>query len=128
MRRLLTGYAIGYNLRHGRHGHLFQNRYKSIVCDEDAYFTQLVRYIHLNPIRAGLVKDLRGLERNPWSGHSAVMGKVDRGWQDRRYVLSWFGKGEGEAVLAYRQFVAGGLNEGRRLDLVGGGSVRSLGG
>jgi REP element-mobilizing transposase RayT len=128
MRRLLTGYAIGYNLRHGRHGHLFQNRYKSIVCDEDGYFTQLVRYIHLNPIRAGLVKDLRGLERYPWSGHSTVMGKVDRGWQDRGYVLSWFGKREKEAVVAYRRFVAEGLGEGRRPDLVGGGLVRSLGG
>jgi REP element-mobilizing transposase RayT len=128
MRRLLTGYAIGYNLRHGRHGHLFQNRYKSIVCDEDAYFTQLVRYIHLNPIRAGLVNDLRGLERYVWSGHSTVVGKVDRGWQDRRYVLSWFGKAEGAAVLAYRRFVAEGLREGKRPDLVGGGLVRSLGG
>jgi putative transposase len=49
MRRFLTGYAITYNLRHKRHGHLFQNRYKSIVCDEDAYFRELVRYIHLNP-------------------------------------------------------------------------------
>ena len=128
MRRLLTGYAIGYNLRHGRHGHLFQNRYKSIVCDEDAYFTQLVRYIHLNPIRAGLVNDLRGLERYVWSGHSTVVGTVDRGWQDRRYVLSWFGKAEGAAVLAYRRFVAEGLREGKRPDLVGGGLVRSLGG
>ena len=128
MRRLLTGYAIGYNLRHSRHGHLFQNRYKSIVCDEDGYFTQLVRYIHLNPIRAGLVKDLRRLERYPWSGHSTVMGKGDRGWQDRRYVLSWFGKGEKEAVVAYGRFVAEGLGEGRRPELVGGGLVRSLGG
>jgi len=57
MRRLLTGYAIEYNRRHKRHGHLFQNRYKSIVCDEDAYFLELVRYIHLNPLRA--VKPLR---------------------------------------------------------------------
>lgn len=56
MRRLLTGYAISYNRRHRRWGHLFQNRYKSIVCDEDAYFTELVRYIHLNPLRAKLVK------------------------------------------------------------------------
>jgi REP element-mobilizing transposase RayT len=52
MRRLLTGYAISYNRRHRRWGHLFQNRYKSIICDEDAYFKQLVRYIHLNPLRA----------------------------------------------------------------------------
>ena len=50
MRRLLTGYAIGFNLRHSRRGPLFQNRYKSIVCQEDAYLQELVRYIHLNPI------------------------------------------------------------------------------
>ncbi len=49
MRRFLTGYAITYNIRHRRHGHLFQNRYKSIVCDEDVYFRELVRYIHLKP-------------------------------------------------------------------------------
>jgi REP element-mobilizing transposase RayT len=46
MRRLLSGYAITYNLRHRRYGHLFQNRYKSIVCEEDVYFKELVRYIH----------------------------------------------------------------------------------
>src|SRR5271157_3871438 len=54
MRRLLTGYAVTYNRRHKRIGHLFQNRYKSIVVEEDAYFRELVRYIHLNPLRAGL--------------------------------------------------------------------------
>jgi putative transposase len=59
MRRLLTGYAVSYNRRHRRHGHLFQNRYKSMVCDGDSYFTKLVRYIHLNPLRVKLVKDLR---------------------------------------------------------------------
>jgi putative transposase len=47
MRRLLTGYASGYNRRHKRHGHLFQNRYKSIVCEEEPYFLRLVSYIHL---------------------------------------------------------------------------------
>ena len=56
MRRLLTGYAVSYNLRHRRHGHLFQNRYKSMVCDGDSYFTELVRYIHLNPLRVELVR------------------------------------------------------------------------
>lgn len=49
MRRLLTGYAVSFNKRHKRSGHLFQNRYKSILCEEDPYFLQLVRYIHLNP-------------------------------------------------------------------------------
>jgi REP element-mobilizing transposase RayT len=52
MRRLLTGYANYYTLRHKRSGHLFQNRYKSFVCKVDAYQLELVRYIHLNPLRA----------------------------------------------------------------------------
>jgi hypothetical protein len=60
---VLSNYAITYNLRHHRHGHLFQNRYKSIVCDEDTYCQELVRYIHLNPLRANLVKDLEQLDR-----------------------------------------------------------------
>jgi putative transposase len=59
MRRLLTGYAVFFNLRYYRHGHLFQNRYKSILCQEDTYLKELVRYIHLNPLRAGLVADLK---------------------------------------------------------------------
>jgi REP element-mobilizing transposase RayT len=55
MRRVLTGYAVSYNWRHRRDGHVFQNRYKSMVCDGDGYFTELVRYIHLNPLRMELV-------------------------------------------------------------------------
>jgi len=66
MRRLLTGYAVSYNKRHRRHGHLFENRYKSIVCEEDVYFKELVRYIHLNPLRAGLVESLSKLDRYNW--------------------------------------------------------------
>jgi putative transposase len=58
MQRLLTGHAVRYNRRHRRHGHLFQNRYKSILCQQDAYLLELVRYIHLNPLRAKLVKNL----------------------------------------------------------------------
>jgi REP element-mobilizing transposase RayT len=58
MRRLLTGYAVSFNFRHRRSGHLFQNRFKSILCQEDAYLLELVRYIHLNPLRARLVADL----------------------------------------------------------------------
>ncbi|MGD0919811.1 MAG: transposase, partial [Thermodesulfobacteriota bacterium] len=58
MRKLLTGYAVNFNLRHRRNGHLFQNRYKSIICEEDPYLLELTRYIHLNPIRAGIVGKL----------------------------------------------------------------------
>ena len=128
MRRFLTGYAVTYNLRHKRHGHLFQNRYKSIVCDEDAYFLQLVRYIHVNPLRAGVIKSLPALDRYHWTGHGVLMGKVEHDWQDRDYVLSWFGDKEGEARRQYRKYVEEGIDEGRRPELVGGGLVRSLGG
>ena len=83
MRRLLTGYAITYNRRHKGHGHLFQNRYKSIVCDEDAYFRELLRYIHLNPVRAKVVNTISELERYSWSGHSVLMGTMKHEWQDR---------------------------------------------
>jgi len=128
MRRLLSGYAISYNLRHKRNGHLFQNRYKSIVCEEDAYFQELVRYIHLNPLRAKIVKDLSSLDRYPWCGHSVVMGKRKHEWQNVNYVLSWFGHKEGHARKAYREYVKDGLSDGKRPELVGGGLIRSLGG
>lgn len=128
MRRLLTGYAITYNRRHSRHGHLFQNRYKSIVCDEDTYFRELVRYIHLNPLRAGLVKSFSVLERYPWCGHGALMGRLIYDWQDCEYVLSWFGNTTKKAQPAYNNYVQEGIAEGKRPELVGGGLIRSLGG
>jgi REP element-mobilizing transposase RayT len=78
MRKILTGYVVNFNRRHRRYGHLFQNRYKSIVCQEDRYLKELVRYIHLNLLRAGLVKNIIELNQSHWSGHSALMGKVKR--------------------------------------------------
>lgn len=128
MRRLLTGYAMDYNRRHRRHGHLFQNRYKSIVCEEDPYVRELVRYIHLNPLRAGLVKDLKELDRYRWCGHSVLMGRVKCEWQDRSFVLGWFGQRERKAVAEYRQYMEQGVPLGKRPELVGGGLIRSLGG
>jgi REP element-mobilizing transposase RayT len=124
MRRLLTGYAVSYNRRHRRYGHLFQNRYKSMVCDGDSYFTELARYIHLNPLRVGLAKDLRELERYPYCGHGAVVGKQNNRWQDRDSVLAQFGKSESQAVEAYRRYVAEGATLGRRPELVGGARRR----
>ena len=75
MRRLMTGYAVTFNIRHRRSGHLFQNRYKSVVCEEDPYLLELIRYIHLNPLRAKLVEDLKALDKYPWTGHSVLLGK-----------------------------------------------------
>jgi REP element-mobilizing transposase RayT len=128
MRRLLTSYAQAYNRRHKRYGHLFQNRYKSIVCEEEVYFQELVRYIHLNPLRVGLVPNLGRLDWYPWSGHGVLVGEVKYSWQDADYVLSWFGKRAGQARRVYRRYVFEGIKQGRRPELVGGGLIRSLGG
>lgn len=125
MRRLLTGHAITFNLRHKRSGHLFQNRYKSIVCEEEAYLLELVRYIHLNPLRAGIVKTLDQLDCYPWSGHAVVMGTNDLKWQNVDEVLSRFGSDRSQAYQLYRQFVADGIPLGHRDDLIGGGLKRS---
>jgi REP element-mobilizing transposase RayT len=127
MRRLLTGYVVNFNKRHKRYGHLFQNRYKSIVCQEDVYLKELVRYIHLNLLRAGLVKDIKELNRNPWSGHSALAGKIKRKWQNTEYVLSFFNNSNNSGKN-YLQYVKEGIDQGRRPELVGGGLIRSMGG
>jgi len=127
MRRLLTGYVVNFNLRHKRYGHLFQNRYKSIICEDDPYLLELTRYIHLNPLRTGIVEDLGGLNRYRWTGHSAIMGRVKRDWQEIDSVLAYFGKGH-RAVEKYEQYVREGSSYGKRPQLVGGGLIRSLGG
>jgi len=128
MRRLLTGYAVYFNRRHRRYGHLFQNRYKSILCQQEPYFLELVRYIHLNPLRAKLVEDIRGLDKYPYCGHSAVVERVKRDWQHVDYMLGFFGKRKSNARRAYRQFIKEGVLQGRRPELVGGGLLRSVGG
>jgi len=128
MRKFLTGYAGYYNRQHDRHGHLFQNRYKSIVVEEDTYFKELVRYIHLNPLRAKMVDSLEALDCYPWSGHGSVMGYVEYGWHETGYVLNWFGKRLKHARGVYRIFVEKGIAMGQQPHLVGGGLVRSAGG
>jgi len=127
MRRLLTGYAVNFNRRQRRIGHVFQNRYKSILVEEEPYLLELVRYIHLNPLRAGLVSDVQALDRYPWTGHSALLGRVPRPWQAVTEVLSQYSKRLYAARRAYRDFVRDGLRQGRRPELQGGGLRRSAG-
>ena len=128
MRKLLTGYVVNYNRRHKRYGHLFQNRYKSILCEDDPYLLELTRYIHLNPLRAGIVKEMRGLRRHKWCGHSVIMGDVNREWQNIDTILLYFGKNRKRAIEKYERFIEEGIKAGNRLELVGGGLIRSLGG
>jgi REP element-mobilizing transposase RayT len=128
MHRLLTGYAVNFNKRRRRHGHLFQNRFKSIVCQENRYLKELVRYIHLNPLRAGMVASLDALADYPFCGHGALAGGLRHPWQDVGRVLSLFAKSRTAARRAYCRFVANAAGSGRKPELVGGGLVRSLGG
>jgi hypothetical protein len=127
MRKLLTGYVVNFNLRHKRHGHLFQNRYKSIICEDDPYLLELTRYIHLNPLRAGIVQSLEELKDYRWTGHAAIMGRVRQEWQDIKAIRAYFGRGR-RSVEKYEQYVREGLSLGKRPELVGGGLIRSLGG
>jgi hypothetical protein len=78
MRRILTGYAVSFNRRHKRTGHLFQNRFKSILVEEKPYLLQLVRYIHLNPLRGSVVKTIEDLDSYPWSG-----------WRTKNFSSTW---------------------------------------
>jgi putative transposase len=128
MRRLLTGYAGSFNRRHRRHGQLFQNRYKSIVCQHDAYLKQLVGYIHLNPLRAKVVSDLGELIDYPYSGHGSLTGNATIAWQDTDHVLRQFSENDIDARQRYLEYVAKSAVLGRQPQLVGGGVVRSPGG
>ena len=121
MRRLLTGYATSYNKRHRRAGHLFQNRYTSIICEEDVYFTELIRYIHLNPLRAKVVKTLEELDSYRWGSHYYLLHKNPFPWYDTSFVLNWFG-----SKKAYRTFIKEGIEKKYLPDLSGGGLIRSL--
>ena len=128
MRRLLTGYAVCHNRRHDRSGHLFQNRYKSILCQEELYLLELVRYIHLNPLRAKIVSSLERLDKYRYCGHSRLMGHISDHWQATDEVLTRFGKRLGICRRRYRDFVKKGIVQGKRPELTGGGLIRSAGG
>jgi REP element-mobilizing transposase RayT len=125
MRRLLTGYAVTFNLRHNRAGHLFQNRYKSIVCDDESYRLELLRYIHLNPIRAGIVADLDELADYPWCGHQQMIGAAAYQLLETSELLPLFAKRKKAAITRYLDFLADGLQSDKAVKLSCGGRKAS---
>jgi len=128
MSPLLSGYATQYNYRKKRSGYVFQNRYKSILVDADNYLLELIRYIHLNPLKAKIVKSLSELDRFPWSGHAGLLGRHVQTWHSISDVLALFSKQAKSARTIYRQFVSDGIKNANHQDLSGGGLVRSYGG
>jgi putative transposase len=127
MRRLMTAHAVRFNRRHRRAGHLFQNRFKSILVEEQEYLLTLVAYIHLNPVRASLVP-LEGLPRYVWSGHRALLGRKGPVEQECDFVLGQFAGRLGEARRAYVRFLHEVWWSRKARDLDGGGLRRSIGG
>lgn len=111
MAGLNTGYARGFNLRHDRSGHLFENRYRSLLVGDESYLRTLVRYVHLNPLRAGRVASLDELARWPWTGHAALMGRAWHPFQAVDEVLSWFGRDPVEARRELLRWMDGSEGE-----------------
>lgn len=125
MSRLLTRYAVYYNRKYKRSGHLFQNRYKSVLCDKDSYLKKLVAYIHLNPVKAKIVKGMEGLANYPWTGHRALLGMEKNKWQNIEEILGLFGQTEKQAKTTYERYLCEQKDE--NTDLSGGGLIRSGG-
>lgn len=109
---LNSTYARYHAKRHGRRGYLFQDRFKSIVTQDQGYVERLIRYVHLNPIRAGICRSLEELGRYPWCGHGAIMGAFASPFLDVDRVLRRFGTTIGEARRRYESFLAEGLGDG----------------
>lgn len=128
MKRVMTGYAVGFNITHRRSGHLFQNRYKAILCDAEEYLLELVAYIHLNPLRAGIVKNPGELTRYKWSGHGALAGKCACDFIEKDSVWRHFGKNRREAVSRYEVFVKERAGKYKGGEYSGGGLIKSIGG
>jgi len=128
MSSLLGGFASGYNRRHRRAGYVFQNRFQSILCDQDRYLLELIRYIHLNPVRAKMIVDCAHLDAYPWTGHSGLLGRHKRDWHQCDDVLKLFGRTSNQARLAYREFITAGIKPSPTNNLSGGGLIRSNGG
>lgn len=104
MRHVNGLYTQWFNRLHGRDGPLFRGRYKSILVDEDAYLVELLRYIHRNPVEAGLVSDP---EQHKWSGHRGYVKNLkDLGWLTTHRLMGCFGKTEKEARRKLREFMS----------------------
>jgi len=114
LQRFHTSYTAYLNKKYGRVGHVFQGRYKAVLCDKDAYLLELVRYIHSNPVRAGLVEHL---EHYPWSSHRIYIGTDRSEAIDPSFVLRQFSESRHAAKEVYRSFVYKETSRGKSQEL-----------
>lgn len=111
MHRLLTGFSVSYNKRHQRKGHVFMARFKSILVSRGEYLLELIRYIHLNPLRAGIVRSIEELDDYPWTGHRAMIHGNDRVWHRTEEVLNAFATEIHDGKCAYLEFLSAGIRK-----------------
>jgi putative transposase len=122
MQNLSLRYSKWINWRKERIGHLFHGRFKAVMVEADNYLTQLVAYLHLNPVRAQIAQKP---EEYPWSSHQAYLGLCHTPWLTTELVLSLFSNRESKAREAFRQFVAGRCYESHRPEFHGMNSIDS---
>lgn len=124
MHRVLTGYSQYYNRRYQKVGHLLQGRHKAILCESDRYLAELVRYIHLNPVRARMVRRPEDYEH---SSHRKYLGLEAAGIVDVDPVLRHFGARKDVARELFGQFVMAGIKNGHRAEFYQTDEGRILG-
>lgn len=111
MQSLSQRYTGWINRQRKRRGHLFQGRYKALLIDAEAYLLELVRYIHLNPVRAGVVESV---EDYPWSSYHAYLGRKELTWLTTNWVLAQFSNRRSTARKKFREYIREGYGEGRK--------------
>jgi REP element-mobilizing transposase RayT len=110
MRRINGSYARYFNKKYNRRGYVFQDRFKSVATQEYWYLKELIRYVNLNPLRAGIVKSIDELVKYKWSGHCEIMGLVKGcGWFSAISILERFGKTIAESRLGYMEWLRAGI-------------------
>jgi putative transposase len=95
-------YTMHFNWKYDTVGHLFQGRYKAILCNKDEYLLNLIKYIHYNPVRAGITETV---DKYPWSSHGDFMRAKPTGPVDSQLILSVFSKTLGQARRLYQKFM-----------------------
>jgi hypothetical protein len=111
MQNISTRYTRYFNRKTEVTGHLFQGSYKAILLDVDSYLLELVRYIHLNPVRAGMINLP---EEHPWSSHNVYCGTEKLPWVTTEWIQTQFSQKSDDAIRLYKDFVADGFAEGHR--------------
>lgn len=124
MQGIQQSYTNYYNRKYGKSGHLFQGRYKAILCDRDAYLLELIRYIHLNPVRAGMVEQPH---KYPWSSHHSYLSGKASDILSINLPLSLLRQDGRISISEYRKFIADGIKDGYREELYMAKDQRYLG-